>query len=58
LPISASVIRKRTIGLLIGIAGSALAFWLAQRRRGRANTVSPEVLARYQSVAGALEGIE
>jgi hypothetical protein len=50
--------RKRTIGLLIGIAGSALAFWLTQRRRGRANTVSPEVLARYQSADGTLEGIE
>lgn len=48
--------KKRTIGLLIGMAASALAFWLAQRRRARANTVSPEVLARYQSDA-AIEGI-
>lgn len=40
---------KRTFGLLVGIAGSAVAFWLAQRHRQRNNTVSREVLARYQS---------
>ncbi|HET7220308.1 MAG TPA: hypothetical protein VFJ02_19770 [Vicinamibacterales bacterium] len=50
--------KQRTIGLLIGIAGAALAFWLAQRFRVRANTVSREVLARYQtSDSDAIEGI-
>jgi len=53
---------KRTLGLLIGIAGSAVAFWFAQRHRQRTDTVSREVLARYQSTespeyGGAADGI-
>ena len=55
---------KRTLGLLIGIVGSAVAFWFAQKHRQRSDTdtVSREVLARYQSTespeyGGAADGI-
>ena len=41
----------------IAVAGFALAFWFAQRRRGRADTVPPEVVARYQSDPSAIQGI-
>jgi hypothetical protein len=39
---------KRFYGLLIGVAGSAVAFLLAQRYRRSSETVSKAVLARYQ----------